>query len=224
MKKLIVTIICVLFASTSFAQMVGASSIAKQSTPKTTLGVKKHEFSIHGGIGIGIGDKYYGLYDEPYVSGIIKYKFKPFNKYNIRLLGEVGANFSAGIRPKSIDCMPILVGLNYEKRFGNNWSIFMDLGVGLSIPLSDYICDYFSYDNWRDYWEESYEYFEIGYAFSPEIGFSYKNFMFSGKFLMSINDCKYIEDYRYYSYERYDIYDIEDYESLYFLFTLGYRF
>ena len=81
MKKLIVTIICVLFASTSFAQMVGASSIAKQSTPKTTLGVKKHEFSIHGGVGIGI--KYHDTYDEPYVSGIIKYKFKPFNKYNI---------------------------------------------------------------------------------------------------------------------------------------------
>lgn len=223
MKKLIVTIICVLFASTSFAQIVGASSIAKQSAPKTTLGVKKHEFSIHGGVGIGI--KYHDTYDEPYVSGIIKYKFKPFNKYNIRLLGEVGANFSAGIRPEAINCMPILVGLNYEKRFGNNWSIFMDLGIGLSIPLSDYISDRHNhYNNWSDYWDDRYEYFERGYAFSPEIGFSYKNFMFSGKFLMSINDCKFIEDHRYYSYERYDIYDIEDYESLYFLFTLGYRF
>ena len=107
MKKLIVTIICVLFASTSFAQMVGASSIAKQSAPKTTLGVKKHEFSIHGGIGLGYhnGD----AYDEPYVSGIIKYKFKPFNKYNIRLLGEVGANFSAGIRPEAIHDEPMFL-------------------------------------------------------------------------------------------------------------------
>ena len=114
MKKLIVTIICVLFASTSFAQMVGASSMAKQSTPKTTLGVKKHEFSIHGGFGVS------RYINDPYLSGIIKYKFKPSDKYNIRLLGEVEANFSTGVHI-SINCLPILVGLNYEKRFRNNF-------------------------------------------------------------------------------------------------------
>lgn len=216
MKKLIVTIICVLFASTSFAQMVGASSIAKQSAPKTTLGVKKHEFSIHGGV--GLDDKSYG----PYLSGIIKYKFKPSNKYNIRLLGEVGANFYAG-NLSSIDCLPILIGLNYEKRFGNNWSIFMDLGIGLSIPLDAYIYRevYYSNDNYYYYWKQD---FEIGWAFSPEIGFSYKNFMFSGKFLISVNKCR----YRYHSYRYGDVFDDYDsehqLESFYFLFTLGYRF
>ncbi|MBQ5891471.1 MAG: hypothetical protein IIW76_02765 [Bacteroidales bacterium] len=208
MKKLIVTIICVLFASTSFAQMVGASSIAKQSAPKTTLGVKKHEFSIHGGFGVGDG------IEDPYLSGIIKYKFKPSDKYNIRLLGEVGANIAF---EENLSYSPILVGLNYEKRFNNNWSIFADLGFGLNIPLDS---DLTHYDRWSDYYE--YSNFEIGWAFSPEIGFSYKNFMFSGKFLMSTNICQF---YYYSNYYGDEIFDSEClYQSFYFLFTLGYRF
>lgn len=216
MKKLIVTIICVLFASTSFSQMVGASSIAKQSAPKTTLGVKKHEFSIHGGL--GVDDQIENLY----LSGIIKYKFKLSNKYNIRLLGEVGANFSTGDW-QSIDCLPILVGLNYEKRFRNNWSIFMDLGIGLSIPFDTYIYRKYYYSpNFYDVFV--FDDFEIGWAFSPEIGFAYKNFMFSGKFLMSTNICQY---YHYSDYHG-DVDEFFDsellYQSFYFLFTLGYRF
>lgn len=213
MKKLIVTIICVLFASTSFAQIVGASSIAKQSTPKTTLGVKKHEFSIHGGLGVGDG------IDDPYLSGIIKYKFKPSDKYNIRLLGEVGANIAF---EENLSYFPILVGLNYEKRFNNNWSIFADLGFGLNIPLDSDLTHYDSYNGWSAYYE--YHSFEIGWVFSPEIGFAYKNFMFSGKFLMSTNICQ------FYSYSDYygDVDEIFDSElllqSFYFLFTLGYRF
>lgn len=216
MKKLIVTIICVLFASTSFAQMVGANSISKQSTPKTTLGVKKHEFSIHGGF--GVDDEI----EDPYLSGIIKYKFKPSDKYNIRLLGEVGANFSTGDF-NSIDCLPILVGLNYEKRFGNNWSIFMDLGFGLSIPLDAYIYgeNYYAWDNYNYF---IYDDFEIGWAFSPEIGFSYNNFMFSGKFLMSVNKCSYYHYSYSYGYTDEDYYRESQRESFYFLFTLGYRF
>lgn len=217
MKKLIVTIICVLFASTSFAQMVGASSIAKQSAPKTTLGVKKHEFSIHGGL--GLDNETYG----PYLSGFIKYKFKPSDKYNIRLLGEVGANFSTGDFINFIDCLPILVGLNYEKRFGNNWSIFMDLGFGLSIPLDAYIPHYYYYDSYSYYDANVYDDFEIGWAFSPEIGFAYKNFMFSGKFLMSINSCYHFWHGYYYGDEYYDYWNTV-YQSIYFLFTLGYRF
>ena len=215
MKKLIVTIICVLFASTSFAQIVGASSIAKQSAPKTTLGVKKHEFSIHGGLGLGDDMEY------PCLSGIIKYKFKPIDKYNIRLLGEVGANFSTADR-HFIDCLPILVGLNYEKRFRNNWSIFIDLGIGLSIPLDAYFY-HENYYSWNDYSSWGYDSFKTGWAFSPEIGFAYKNFMFSGKFLRSVNECRY---HRYeYSYGYEDYYNHwRDYVSFYLLFTLGYRF
>lgn len=212
MKKLIVTIICVLFASTSFAQMVGASSIAKQSTSKTTLGVKKHEFSIHGGMGIVQGED--GSVLETAFAGILKYKYKPSEKYDIRFLAETGILGVPDVYAPSV--IPILVGVNYERRLNNNLSVFADLGTGISIPLTESIDRYYySYSH-----ESFYEYydFRVGFAFSPEIGFSYKNFMFSFKYLFSYNQCRH--DYFNHDYFDHDC----DYKSHYFLFTLGYRF
>ena len=214
MKKLIVTIICVLFASTSFAQMVGASSIAKQSTPKTTLGVKKHEFSIHGGVGFVQGEEGSVQDLEDAFAGILKYKYKPSEKYDIRFLAETGILGTEEV--VAISVIPLLVGVNYERRLNNNWSVFADLGTGISIPLTESIDRYYySYSH-----ESFYEYydFRVGFAFSPEIGFSYKNFMFSFKYLFSYNQC--IHDYFNHDYFDHDC----DYESHYFLFTLGYRF
>lgn len=208
MKKLIVTIICVLFASTSFAQMVGASSISKQSTPKTTLGVKKHEFSIHGGVGSRGGE---GIWDEEIaLSGILKYKHKPSEKYDIRFLAEtgiLGLDDNSGALP----VIPFLVGVNYERRLNNNWSLFADLGAGISIPLTQAL--EFQYTN-NHFYQDWYYDFAVGIAFSPEIGFSYKNFMFSFKSLFSLNEC---------SYDWFNEYS-SSYDSHYFLFTLGYRF
>ena len=230
MKKLIVTIICVLFASTSFAQIVGASSIAKQSTPKTTLGVKKHEFSIHGGIGLEQKLK-------SALSGIVKYKFKLSEKSDIRLLTETGILGSTDECSKVLPVIPIFVGVDYEIRFNNNWSIFADLGAGITIPLEDYI------DTWDSetfgeclgeyYYRHSLDWcddFGIGFAFTPEIGFSYKKLMFSFKYLYSYNLCRYNSVVEYdwdcdRFYEDYNYYDYSDsYDSHYFLFTLGYRF
>ena len=230
MKKLIVTIICVLFASTSFAQIVGASSIAKQSAPKTTLGVKKHEFSIHGGFGLEQKLK-------SALSGIVKYKFKLSEKSDIRLLTETGILGSTDEYSEVLPVIPIFVGVDYEIRFNNNWSIFADLGAGITIPLEDYIytLDFESseyilgryyYNHYLDWCDD----FGIGFAFTPEIGFSYKKLMFSFKYLYSYNLCRYNSVVEYdwdgdLYYEDYYHNDYSDsYNSHYFLFTLGYRF
>ncbi len=213
MKKLIVTIICVLFASTSFAQMVGANSIAKQSTPKTTLGVKKHEFSIHGGVGTSFGD--WGF------STGLKYKYKPFTKFDIRFLLEVEIE---GENDKSVydqfPILPILAGLNYEYRFNNISSMFMDLGVGMNIPL-DKSKDDRSYFSDNTYFHYGY-YYQNGFTISYETGIVYDDFMFSCKLAYSLND--YTEQY-YYSEDFYDLYNYSNNEENYFLtLRLGYRF
>lgn len=214
MKKLIVTIICVLFASTSFAQMVGANSISKQSTPKTTLGVKKHEFSIHGGVGTSFGD--WGF------STGLKYKYKPFTKFDIRFLLEVEieGEFDKEYY-NTFPILPILAGLNYEYRFNNISSMFMDLGVGMNIPLdhSKNHRQYFSYDNsYGDY----YDNYQNGFTISYETGIVYDDFMFSCKFAYSLND--FTEQY-YYSDDIYDWYYGYGTEANRFLtLRLGYRF
>ncbi len=213
MKKLIVTIICVLFASTSFAQMVGASSIAKQSATKTTLGVKKHEFSIHGGVGTSFGD--WGF------STGLKYKYKPFTKFDIRFLLEVEIE---GENDKSVydqfPILPILAGLNYEYRFNNISSMFMDLGVGMNIPL-DKSKDDRSYFSDNTYFHYGY-YYQNGFTISYETGIVYDDFMFSCKLAYSLND--YTEQY-YYSEDFYDLYNYSNNEENYFLtLRLGYRF
>ncbi|MED9962981.1 MAG: hypothetical protein U0J38_07455 [Bacteroidales bacterium] len=210
MKKLIVTIICVLFASTSFAQMVGANSISKQSTPKTTLGVKKHEFSIHGGVGKHEYDGEFVQVFEYTFAGILKYKYKPSEKYDIRFLAETA--FTEYV-------IPLLVGVNYERRLNNNWSVFADLGTGISIPLTPSI-SYYAYES-----DTEFKNFGIGFAFSPEIGFIHKNFMFSFKYLYSFNRCLLnTKNDGSWGENPYESSITSAYNSQYLLFTLGYRF
>ena len=214
MKKLIVTIICVLFASTSFAQIVGASSIAKQSTPKTTLGVKKHEFSIHGGYGF-IEDFCFGEYSIG-----LKYKYKPFKIFDIRLLLEVEGEFYDS-EYEIFPTLPILAGLNYEYRFNNTSSAFMDLGLGINIPLDDYKV----HRRWVEYLE-CYDIeetkFEIGPAISLELGYVYKDFIFSFKVTYRENR---VRETSYWTDYFTDVYNYESVESNSFhTFRLGYRF
>ena len=214
MKKLIVTIICVLFASTSFAQMVGASSISKQSTPKTTLGVKKHEFSIHGGVGTSFGD--WGF------STGLKYKYKPFTKFDIRFLLEVEIEGESNKEYyNQFPILPILAGLNYEYRFNNISSMFMDLGVGMNIPL-DHSKNHRQYFSYTTYYGDYYHNYQNGFTISYETGIVYDDFMFSCKLAYSLND--YTEQY-YYSDDIYDWYYDSGNEENYFLtLRLGYRF
>jgi hypothetical protein len=105
MKKIIISMLCILFAVPSFAQMVGASSISQKQKKTQEYSVEKHEFSIQA----GGGDDF----NETFVtSGIMKYKFKPSTKYDIRLLGEIGIIISDSEYPETgISTIPILFGL-----------------------------------------------------------------------------------------------------------------
>lgn len=175
----------------------------------------QQEISIHAGIGLG-DYEYLGF------SAGIKYKYKPFEKYNIRLLGEIGSEFvteSKYYTPFSV--LPILVGVNYEHKFNQNWSVFADIGLGPNIPLSGsrrvevgwYYGEYC----------EIYDY-KIGFTFSPEIGFAYDKFLFSIKGSFSSNG--YTEHGHIHDYYSGDIdyYDSDTKSSYYLLFRLGYRF
>lgn len=154
--------------------------------------IAKQEISIHAGL--GVAEDCLGL------SAGIKYKYKPFENYNIRLLGEIGSEFVINSYYwNSLSVLPILVGVNYEHRFNQNWSFFIDLGLGPNIPLS-----------------RIGRSFEIGSTISPEIGFAYDKFLFSIKGSLSWND--------YFSCYYYDRYCNDDRLSPYLLFRLGYRF
>ncbi len=172
----------------------------------TTEKQKKQEISIHAGAGYAL--------DCMGLSVGIKYKYKPFEKYNIGLLGEIGSEFVTADyygHYNSLSVLPILVGINFEHRFNQNWSFFADLGLGPNIPLS----------GTRAYHETKKCDFEIGATISPEIGFAYDKFLFSIKCSISNNPCtRYsYDDYSHY-YFKYD----GDASSLYLLFRLGYRF
>ena len=179
----------------------------KQKKQKVDYPIAKQEISIHAGAGVIDIDL------DDLTAGIgIKYKYKPFKNYNIRLLGEIGSEFV--IDPgfwNSFSVLPILVGVNYEHRFNQNWSIFADIGLGPNIPLTT---------SRREYWcGDYYELYDIkiGFTLSPEIGFAYDKFMFSFKGSFSSND--YTEYWSYYDHSY-----SESMLSLYILFRLGYRF
>ncbi|MGM9820604.1 MAG: hypothetical protein ACI3Z9_07380 [Candidatus Onthomorpha sp.] len=187
---------------------------------KVNYPIAKQEISIHAGVGLAL-DNDFGL------SAGIKYKYKPFENYNIRLLGEIGSEFilEGHYSYSSFSVLPILVGVNYEHRFNQNGSVFIDLGLGPNIPLSgnrrSYLSDSYSYN-------ETYDY-QTGFTFSPEIGFAYDKFMFSIKGSLSSNDytvhCHYDNwFYGHGGYGDYDTYDRMNYLSFYLLFRLGYRF
>lgn len=260
MKKIIIYILCILFASSSFAQMVGANSI-QQKQNKIKYPVAKHEFSIHAG-GV-VADLLRDGDWPPCISGSIKYKVKPSAKYDIRLLWEVGIIKPFDYYANDISTLPILFGINYEGRLSKNWSIFTDLGFGVNVPL--YIVDdaignvfgfsgngydrihireysnveYYSDYNYYYILKEYYGRFDIGFALSPEIGFAYKKFMFSFKYIFSLNNTSYCEDFgEYYDYhadwsddfsgnyiyERGNRYDDGQHTFHHLVFTLGFRF
>lgn len=184
------------------------SGVLMLVTTKVHYPIAKQEISIH--VGIGIED-----FDNFGLSAGIKYKYKPFENYNIRLLGEIGSEFvtySKYYSPFSV--LPILVGVNYEHRFNQNWSIFADLGLGPNIPLSGPRTHY-----WADQWYRRRYDIKIGFTLSPEIGFAYDKFLFSIKGSFSFND--YTEHWHT---DYYDDYDSETKSSYHLLFRLGYRF
>ena len=174
---------------------------------KPKLPIAKQDISIHGGIGLS-----YSTYESLGFSIGMKYKYKPFDKYDIRLLGEIGTAFSPEGYVEGLSILPIMAGINYEYRFTEATSIWGDLGLGISIPLSD------RRKNWGNFWFHS---FEPGFAFSPEIGIKYNDFSYSFKFIYSMNEC--VERYIYWDGDFYDYYGYI-YYSLYFFFQLGYHF
>ena len=210
MKKIFISILCILFAVTSFAQMVGAGSISqsKQDIARE-YSIKKHEFSIQAG----------GFYSEDEIinfSGIMKYKFKPSNKYDIRLLWEAGIKIADGTyEGDNISIFPILFGINYEGRLSKNWSIFTDFGLGISVPFDFFENTRYVPSNYSSsYKKEFYDDFMLGLAISPEIGFIYKKFMFGIKYTHSLNGCTY-----HYKTSYSDRIDDDLYYSNYFDFT-----
>ena len=161
---------------------------------KPKLPIAKHDISLHGGIGV------IANFGESLGFSIgMKYKYKPFDKYDIRLLGEIGTAYTFNEKYSGLSIIPVMAGINYEYRFTESTSIWTDLALGLSIPLSE------KRDDGFNFW---YHTFETGFALSPEIGIRYNDFSFSFKFISSSNDCH--NDYTY--------------ESLYYLFQLGYHF
>ena len=178
----------------------------KQKKQKVHYPIAKQEISIHAGAGYDL--------DCMGLSVGIKYKFKPFEKYNIRLLGEIESEFVPDYYRyyNSLSVLPILVGINFEHRYNQNWSFFADLGLGPNIPLSGTRASYNT---------KKYD-FEIGATISPEIGFAYDKFLFSIKCSISNNPCTRYS-YDDYSHDYYYNYDSVA-SSLYLLFRLGYRF
>ena len=173
------------------------------------LPIAKQDISLHGGIGASEEDFIYG-------GGSIglKYKYKPFDKYDIRLLGEIGTAFTSNKRLSGLSIIPIMAGINYEYRFTESTSIWTDLAFGLSIPLSER----------REAWDNGcyYNSFKLGFAWSPEIGIRHNDFSFSVKYIPAMNGCTSIIfrdiDNSYYYFSS------KTYHSDYFLFQVGYHF
>lgn len=140
---------------------------------KPKLPIAKQDISLHGGVGVT------AIYEGRLGFSIgMKYKYKPFDKYDIRLLGEIGTAFGTSESDGGLSILPIMVGINYEYRFTESTSIWTDLALGVSIPLSErrYDDDYAVYSS-----------FTTGFALSPEIGIRYNDFSFSSKIIYSSN-------------------------------------
>ena len=175
---------------------------------KSKLQIAKHDISLHGGIGVIVN------FAESLGFSIgMKYKYKPFDKYDIRLLGEIGTAFIFEKEYSGLSIIPVMAGINYEYRFTESLSIWTDLAFGLSIPLSER----------RESWGNDYYHsFEPGVALSPEIGIRNNDFSFSFKYIISSNICK---KHWYDSYnERYRDDGIWSINSHYLLFQVGYHF
>lgn len=176
---------------------------------KSKLSIAKEDISLHGGIGV-----FQYSYSSFGVSIGLKYKYKPFDKYDIRLLGEIGTAFTFKEYANALSIIPIMAGINYEYRFTESLSIWTDFAFGLSIPLSE------RRDDWRG--SDYYSSFEPGVALSPEIGIRYNDFSFSFKFIYSSNTCQYY--FEYYENPEWNWNASWYYDSMYFLFQVGYHF
>ena len=126
----------------------------KQKKQMVDYPIAKQEISIHAGAGVIDIDL------DDLTAGIgIKFKYKPFEKYNIRLLGEIDTHLT----PYDL-FIPILVGVNYEHRFNQNWSFFSDIGLGADLGY-------------------------FGFSFSLETGFAYHKFLFGiNIYLLNMDD------------------------------------
>lgn len=174
---------------------------------KPKLPIAKQEISLHGGVGVT------AIYEGMLGFSIgMKYKYKPFDKYDIRLLGEIGTAFTTSESNGGLSILPIMAGINYEYRFTESTSIWIDLALGLSIPLSErrYEDDYVVYSS-----------FTTGFVLSPEIGIRYNDISFSSKIIYSSN----------YAHERGSLWS--DWELMHFtehlptiglIFQVGYHF
>ena len=156
---------------TDKAESSGGVGESKSSGKK--LPIAKQDISLHGSIGCSYMHDWNGEFSIG-----LKYKYKPLDKYDIRLLGEIGTAFTFNESRCSLSVLPIMAGINYEYRFTESTSIWTDLALGLSIPLSER----------RQFWSDDYySSFKPGFALSPEIGIRYKDFSFSSKIIYSSN-------------------------------------
>ncbi|MBO5964002.1 MAG: hypothetical protein J6P97_05920, partial [Bacteroidales bacterium] len=168
---------------------------------KPKLPIAKQDISLHGGVGLNTWE------DMTFGFSIgMKYKYKPFDKYDIRLLGEIGTAFTFNEYRTALSVLPIMAGINYEYRFTESTSIWTDLALGLSIPLSE---------RREAYGSHYYTSFNPGFALSPEWGLKYNDFSYSVKYIVSYNTCIGRNDPASWN---------SDYISHIFLFQVGYHF
>lgn len=168
---------------------------------RVKLPIAKQDISIHGGIGV-----FNHSHSSFGVSIGLKYKYKPFDKYDIRLLGEIGTAFTFEESVNGLSIIPIMAGINYEYRFTESLSIWTDFVFGLSIPLSE---------RRKSWGSDDYHSFDLGYALSPEIGIRYNDFSFSFKYLGAVNPHPVTSPYGNYT---------STYRSDIGLFQVGYHF
>lgn len=229
------------------------TEIEKSEIKKNTTKIhaKKHEISFHAGEYTHLKEIDYNNNKSKTSWSIgLKYKYKPFKEYDIRFFGEIGSevnyyeylpsDYSWWI-DDTVYILPIIVGVNYEYRINNNWSVFGDLGFGVNIPISKDYVDEYSYEGsqsisgirrYYDVSEKCSLKYLMGYTLSPEIGFAYNNFMFSFKFNFYSNKAKFerseetiFRDERFESYNEYDNFSEKYFSTRYsFSLRIGYRF
>ena len=191
-----------------------SGGVGESKSSGKKLPIAKQDISLHGSIGCSYMHDWNGEFSIG-----LKYKYKPLDKYDIRLLGEIGTAFTFNESRCSLSVLPIMAGINYEYRFTESTSIWTDLALGLSIPLSntrntswgEYVMTNYDRIEWRS---GIFTSFETGFALSPEIGVRYNDFSFSFKGIFSLNDC----------YAPFNQGSIYGYGSFYFLFQVGYHF
>ncbi|MEE0900000.1 MAG: hypothetical protein UIM25_03810 [Bacteroidales bacterium] len=184
-----------------------SGGVGESKSSGKKLPIAKHDISLHGSISCSYMHEWnYGF------SMGLKYKYKPFDKYDIRLLGEIGTAFTSKKMFNSLSIIPIMAGINYEYRFTESTSIWTDLALGLSIPLSE------RRQSWSD---DYYSSFEPGFALSPEIGIRYNDFSFSSKFIYSSNYA-HEKGYLWHDWELENC--IEHLPTIGLIFQVGYHF